>query len=218
MNAGLDNIKKSFFLCINPRSYCFFSILVVVSLFYGCQKKASTKSITIPEISKEYFIFRKGSYWIYQKADTTVTDSAFLTSDPLYSLDRNTDEDGSGITYETATILFSSKFIIGFLLDPSVVNFNGKQGGSELFFFPILSYYKTSSNAVYRTIAYYDSLLLNNHTFYNVYHTNCIIPFPSSDSVHYDYFFSRNVGLISYKQTKGSTTYSWSLLRWKVFQ
>jgi len=135
----------------------------------GCKKGDPPVHATIPTMSYEYFVFKKGSYWIYKESEMNIIDSAFLISDPIYSNDESyLNADGSGTIYDNAELDFSSNFIGAFYLKSTSVIFYQHQRGYIMFMYPPDSYkyyYITLPPSIFETVAFYDTLTINNNLF-----------------------------------------------------
>ncbi|MCK9499623.1 MAG: hypothetical protein GX793_00730 [Bacteroidales bacterium] len=79
-----------------------FLIIIAVALFYyGCD--SSGKTIHIDQETKDYCLFKQGSYWIYQDSATLETDSIVIETNPYFTSGK-----GGGTTDAWETYTYST--------------------------------------------------------------------------------------------------------------
>jgi len=120
--------------------------IVVLVLLAACKKELTFYGIS--DEMKEYFVFQKGSYWIYKDDSTGVIDSTYIKS--IYS--SGDDRVFPGISREMINLYFRSKFLsdfeLGYLLCPGPNSLlitsklydpndtNNREAGGPLAFYP----------------------------------------------------------------------------------
>lgn len=61
----------------------FLIIIAIAFFYYGCD--SSGKTIHIDQETKDYCLFKQGSYWVYQDSATLETDSIVIKTNPYFT-------------------------------------------------------------------------------------------------------------------------------------
>jgi len=196
-------------------------MFVVLSIFpvlmiFGCKKEPEKHYI--PSYIKQYSLFQVGSYWIYKNEMTGLFDSCFIDKPPTISLadlqGMNTD------LWETFNIKYNGSFIIEswYMFDQYHMGLLSVQdafclSGSSIS--PGYSY-KMSSSKIFSNLFFYDSLIINNKTHFNVMNTEYQEISPTNDTSKYLFYFEKSVGLIKYIYRQQDKDTIWNLVRYHV--
>jgi hypothetical protein len=191
--------------------------LIVLDLLFGCTKKNKVEHDTIPTELKQWYLFQKGSYWIYNNDKTQKIDSSFINKIPEVS--ETWVNPGDGPIVDDYSIYFENSFIEGYSISPFNIGINSYLGSGGLAYMTSVNEGKKFffDNVVYEYVHYYDSLLILNKSFHDVRYTKFSEP-TSTDSLTFDYYFSKYIGLIKFSYSRGGKDTTWNLLRWHVIQ
>ncbi|HTX87542.1 MAG TPA: hypothetical protein VMC08_01005 [Bacteroidales bacterium] len=203
----------------------------LLTIFTGCHKivypPPKPKELdSIPVEFKAWTLFQPGSYWIYLNEGTQVSESTFIKHGPYF--------------YQWSTEYSITDYTWYFVDNPFILKYDIQGGGErntvlQLWTWqmddpvaltiktiedPANSDFSSSYIFTYELIEKLDSLELNSHVFYNVFHTRCTQKKNNDYSIIYDYYFMRNVGLIKFRRlyTYENKDTTWSLLKWKTVQ
>ncbi len=205
------------------------------------EKHPKPRDILLPQIVKDYFVFKVGTYWIYQDSATGITDSVFVESadtyhyiSPVYnSVDKyfygnmESFKVGceSGNVGQEYTSWFSTSgakldspqydtsiYIDGYRLEA----LTGHSGKGFVAYYPFTlgaPYHDYNGASVYLTVKA-DSLQVGSLKYYNT------LTFNNNMSALYNlaavnWTFAPNIGLVQ-KQAIGQKT--WNLIRYHVVQ
>ena len=203
---------------------------------FGCNrldtslKCSDANTIKLPKDMLDFFYFKRGTYWVYQKDSTDQIDSVWVVDDNMGTEDpKSAKQDcgcGQGKCYQTAGCVFNStesvkanrnmliyKFFYS-AIDPQHLSSNI----SETYF---------NGTEEYAAYHYYNNdtiLLPNSHCVANKIHsyTNGNKIYNDCLYIKYDntvfnwnkeIIYSRNIGMIKY--IKGDNT-TWQLVRYKI--
>jgi len=198
----------------------------------ACKKE--TTHYTIPEGMKQYFAFKKGSWWKYLNDSTKLTDSTYLTN-VIYST-QGIYNDGNEFTTDIISLYFASKFLVHCEMH------NGCEKTSTKFYLTLsdevnnfdpvafidgmqpFSFHNTMCGNPFGELwfASYPSVLMNDVVYNNVIHAILRYSYISggrTDSVALKFYFAKNVGLLKYQHVLNDTvTESWSLKSYHTVQ
>lgn len=195
-------------------------------MFSGCKKQKTPTTYYIPQISKDYMLWKIGDYWIYQNETTKSTDSCYIKNGPNigYPQPGGYPDDPIIETYSTD---FFGNTIVHSLINDENAMIDFKQGGSGITCFVpytlqhVLTYY---DNSVFKLLNTFQSLVVNNFLFNNVVNTEYLHPkFFSHETVYdaaiYTFYIAKNIGIIKfrkqYKQGNYLADTTWSIIRYK---
>jgi hypothetical protein len=71
---------------------------------------------------------------------------------------------------------------------------------------------------IYKELNVYDSLIINNVTYYNVLNTQYKYPTYKGDTALMIFYLAKSIGLIKYYQKLFNQDTTWSLLRYHIIQ
>jgi hypothetical protein len=193
--------------------------LAVVLLLPGCKRQKEPDTYYISQFLRDYTIFQKDSYWIYNNDITQKLDSCYITKSQSYLIQEGGYETDPYL--ERALIEYNSDFMVSSFInvDDASLTFHSTGGNclrnSNL---PAIFYY--SDNVKYEFLGLYDSITINNAIYYNVLKTEFS---QNSESLPYNkyiltFYFAKNIGLISYRQQMDNYDTTWTLLRYKIQQ
>jgi hypothetical protein len=199
----------------------FFSIAIFLLVFFfsGCKKNDSYTTYDIPPLLKEYMSFKEGSYWIYKNEVTGTLDSCYVTGMvDFFFFDPGVKADPHN---ETIRIVFKSSFLQSceVVTDHADLAFTS-QGGTCLHASLLpATYFYDPSNAYY-CFGLTDSVIVNNHEFFNVVSTQYSEKAFGiyNDTIILQFQLAKSIGLIKYRQQLDSFDTTWSLLRYHVVQ
>ena len=218
------------------------NIYKICALLILLTSSNSCKKLTYYPISdgmKEYFVFQKGSYWIYKNDSTLSIDSTYVKA---FS-SKDNDEGYSGIKRELITFLFKSKFLSDFELGYSCIGANTlaiasitdttlppdsyEANGPIAFSGNWLPNKNNISNACNTDAVnrYYniDSKEINNIIYRNIIYTRNFTTDSSILNPHNylrEIYFAKNIGIISYHEINPyfNINRSYSIVRSKTIQ
>ena len=204
------------------RLFSSLSILLVcacVLLMGACTKEG--KHYPVSQEFKDYFLFQKGSYWIYKNDSTNEVDSTYLKTAPVYYSYLTGDRTKSDPSLEEYVVKFQSDILGRYLFYSST----GGQDFLEMAIGPSDNAYGMIDQLVPDSNYYLNfyphgylkvspkipSIEFNSKIFYNVLYTRYY-----SDSTTFNFYFAKNVGLIKIYGHWAKKDQSWSLLRYHV--
>ncbi len=195
--------------------------LLVSFLLISCNKKTEQVHFIIPDEMKQWYLYQKGSYWIFQNETNQHTDSTYINKDPEFWQERNGENaDGS---FSDLIDHIGYSFNNSFLKGCDIISW-------ECEFYPFLDLgtYAFMSfinegqkfrgdGFLFEYIQHFDSISINNNIFKNVRRTKLSVR-SNGDTLAFTYYFARNIGLIKYIKSYTGIDSSWSLLRWHPVQ
>jgi hypothetical protein len=192
-------------------------VLILLFVISGCNKKPKVDHYTISDEIKQWYLFQKGSYWIYINDVTQKTDSTYINEIPEFAETWAHPENGPIV--DNYTIYFKDSFLLESSVSPFNIGLLSYHGSAGLAFVPSVGEGKMFfiDSGIYEYIHHYDSIFLNNQTFYDIRHTRSSGP-TGMDTLKFDYYFSKFIGLIKFGYSRGEKDTTWSLLRYHVVQ
>jgi hypothetical protein len=212
------------------------ALLILLTFSNSCKKLTY---YPISDGMKEYFVFQKGSYWIYKNDSTLSIDSTYI----IAFSSKDNDEGYPGVKRELISFLFKSKFLSDFELGYSCLGANTlaitsitdttlppdsyEAGGPIAFFGNWLPNKNNISNACNTggVNRYYniDSKEINNIIYRNIIYTRCITIDSSILNPNYylrEIYFAKNIGIISFHEINPyfHIKRSYSIVRSKTIQ
>ena len=205
-----------------------FIIFGILLLEVGCKK--DNKPIYVSDLTKEYFSYQKGSYWIYSNDSTNVVDSTIVNSYWDF-IDGSYQDKQRQLIVINFNSSFLSRFTLGYACTgPDELSVASKDNDT--------SNYVTSGMTAYNPDLYSSSQLtvpncftlfaielkhLQSLTVNDVQYNNVIksrvFSIDSSTSTYYylnrEMFFAKNVGIIKFIEIDKlrHLNRSWSLIR-----
>ncbi|MCX6305488.1 MAG: hypothetical protein NT040_11020 [Bacteroidetes bacterium] len=192
-------------------------LLLLLSVFIGCSKKSGYNEY-IPEQLKQYSVFQEGSYWVYKNESTGMIDSSYLLKPPVY-LYNDPVNDPPQNRYETCDIYFGGTFLLHSTTSTSDYLMSFKNASGSVCLYNNFQPGYTLDNDYYHSfmnLNYFDSLIINNKTFYHVMNTQYKSWNHQGDTTTYTYYLAKSIGLIKFTLDKNHQDTSWSILRYHV--
>jgi len=196
------------------------SILIVIILATSCAKEGSHYSVS--QEFKDYFLFQKGSFWIYKNDSTNVIDSAYLTGSPQYTVLSTGEKRKSDPTTEQYFVDFQSQILSGYLIlsgedDNSLLIGVGpilNTWGIIDYLSPDTNFFINSAPQGYIKLwPKLPTIEINSIIFSNIIHTRFY-----NDNLNCNFYFAKNIGLIKISGYWENKNQSWSLLRYHIIQ
>lgn len=213
-----------------------FLALIFSCLFLSTCKKEENLVCTDANTNKpvqhamDYFYFKKGTWWVYEKEGTLELDSIWIMNDTSYKENLVTQKReckcGKGkcvisysikfanIQHKTNTnplyvigissTLFEDKTIIG---EDEGISFLGSGFRVEYENYNYKS--PTEQGAILETL---DSILIKGNTFKDIFHQY----YPFTDNIPdwlHEAWYAKNIYLVRYKKYDGTV---WNLVRWHI--
>jgi hypothetical protein len=199
-------------------------IVVLLMSGVGCKKK-EPRHYTISDELKQWYLYQRGSYWIYWNESTNILDSTYVEIDPAYSTYHSTVSDDVVDTYDHISNKYEGAFVQGFAIDPSEVschlNFLNNSSAEYAYLTNVIegSYIDISGDR-FEYVKHYDTLTFNGITFENVRYTKCSRKYIQkiSNSIVLHFYCAKNIGLIKFRFEYNGQDTTWSLLRFHVIQ
>lgn len=191
---------------------------------------------------KQYFVYQKGSYWVYRNDSTGDTDSSYIDK-YMISKQGVGDNDGNHLySFDLITLSFKSKFLSNFQIGyfcpgPDCLMIDGKfiesndtlqlNTGPIAYFAgwePNLKIYSENclGDCVF-TFRVIPKDTVDNNIYFNIICSK-MISIDSTDNNPNFYFreiyFAKNIGIIKYVESKKyyNIQRSWSLKKYNVIQ
>ena len=214
-------------------------MILLTTIILSCKKnkgfplpeEMKNTEYPVPEEMKEFFVFQKGSYWIYKNDSTNELDSSYVNY--FGSL---VDENGyPGKSREVNQMYFTSKFLYEYVLiyacfdGLTITTKIDTLSGEPITTGETIAYadsWKPNTNFSQNEcgaygIYWYNRLpnkIINNKAYQNIIYSKNV----SIDSVSYirEIYFAKNVGVIKYFESSKYHKFqrSYSLIRHKVIQ
>jgi hypothetical protein len=190
-------------------------LIILISIAGGCTNKDKVQNDEISDNLRQWYLFQKGSFWIYRNETTQQIDCTYIDKDPEVT------QRWVGTTLvDDISINFNSTFLGDLGINPYCVSIYYKHDFYPVFY-PSVGEGKemTGISTNFEYIKLYDSLNINNHIYTDVRDTRFSVRLEFSvDSVSSRYFYARYIGLIKYTNSKSGIDTTWSLLRWNIVQ
>jgi hypothetical protein len=194
------------------------TLIIIVCVFMSCKKKNDVDTYYIPDILREYTVFKEGSYWIYKNEVTGTLDSCFITGyEEFFS---HTNGQSTDPYSERVQIDYKGSFMTFSEIDLEGSQLNSNSWGG-LCLTPSVtpSVHFIDQYDTYACYGVVDSIRLNDHTYFSVLSTQLSqkrgVAF-KYDTITLNYSFSRSIGLIRYRQRLDSSDTTWTLVRHHV--
>ena len=214
----------------------FVSIVFFLFILFLTSCKKESPHYSISENMKQYFVYKKGSWWIYINDLSKVTDSTYLT-DVFFS----TQGIGSDGKTSFSSDLIGSSFKSKFLMESEIINdcdqkmtklYLGLGDGINITFNPIAYADGIPLNTTYLTqcgrpygdlfVEMIASDTINEKIFLNIIHSRLKYSELSGTINNIKvlhFYFVKNAGLIKYQYIlNDSVCLSWSLKKYSVIQ
>jgi hypothetical protein len=188
-------------------------------LFVSCKKTTNPNYVVISDEMKQWFLYQKGSYWIYQNDKTLQIDCTYITKDPSFWQSKFIKDDGSiGAIIDHIDISY-----IGNVYQSCNISSEGADINRDLAFNTNMvdgRKYQLDQYSVFQYIKHYDSLAINNHYFKNVNQTRYATATNNNgtDTLATTFFFAKYFGLIRFSQNRSGTDTTWNVVRYHIVQ
>jgi len=200
-----------------------------MSIIMSCKKDNPTEQYSYDYLSASLkpFMFKNGSYWVYENDTTGILDSILVTGtkhDFFIQSPTGPGQTGSPVKVEYYKIeLYDALNAINFndFLLGAIITRNGTENGNSHMGQPILlsNFYigdKLNGAQLFDTLAI---LNVNNNTFHEVQEMKIIYPEQTQNEFAHDtyLYFADSIGLVKKEIDLGNGNFeSWSLKRWRV--
>jgi hypothetical protein len=215
-------------------------LIFAVVIFASCKKE--TPYYKISDDMKQYFVYQKGSYWVYRNDSTGDTDSSYIDK---YTLSRQGvgDNDGNHLySFDLITLYFKSKFLNNFQIGyycsgPNCLTIDGKfidsndtlllNTGPIAYFADWEPNLKIYSQQCLRNCVFTFSVIpkdtVDNNKYFNIIYSKMISIDSTENNPNFyfrEIYFAENIGIIKYVEIKKyyNIQRSWSLIRYNVIQ
>lgn len=206
-------------------------VLVLCSSAWACKEKfecTSNNYEPIPQIMKDYFFYKEGSWWVYKNIKNNTYDSMWISQNQYYN-NRGEGNEGFGSTdkcYERIVMGIEqrggdsiSKFSM-WDLSNFVVNNNNRFALGVLWTDKVTTanlnldlFFVNNQIEKYNSVRqissdYKDSTTVQNRNYYS------LIEVIGADCINY-WLFSKNIGLIKYIDRDSN---QWELIKYNINQ
>jgi hypothetical protein len=218
-------------IMVNPLSFCFISaILFLGSCQDDCPNITCTESNTViaPSAIKDYFVFKKGSYWIYRNTVTSERDCVYVHEFRRQVYQPSDNEVCVSKCYED---FFQSVYSVKYgrsNLQVRALPRESKDSNQEIFcvnetdysvdvHYPVIRFYSigTSYHNLLSSGAewtYLDSMMINGKTYYNVQKFQYGSTFDKDDYLR-SASYAKHTGMIRFKRKDGT---EWELVEYYI--
>jgi hypothetical protein len=200
-----------------------FLAVLVLLLGGGCKKSSSPTYYAVPDDLKQWYLYQKGSYWVYTNNQSSKIDCTFLSKDPKYwdeyfFLD---DKSVGAITQHIDSYYESPLFQIcnivhyqvNLATSYSYINYvyiNNIREGEQ---------WKEDEYHTFEYIGFYDTIQIQDNIYNNVRETKYeFLTSNMQDTYSLTTFFAKNIGVIRITKKFGSVDTTWNILRYNVKQ
>jgi hypothetical protein len=198
----------------------FIAILVITSALAGCTKNHERTHYTIADSLKSYTVFQMGSYWNYRLETAGSIDNTSVYRDPEYHTE-NFHPQEQGVLNDVIEIQFQSKNISKFFIEHIGLTLYDQYGGMGIAIMTGISpghQYMTTSSEIYEYLEYLDTLTCNGKVFSKVIHSQYTNHTAIPNSLKFEYYFVKGVGLVIFKKHMNGTDSTWNLVSYYVNQ
>jgi hypothetical protein len=184
----------------------------------GCKK--SYDHYTISDNFRTWLDYRRGSYWIFKSENSGKTDSTSVWERTSSTSDA---EKGDGYYYDYIDLKLKSQFLHEIYLrgnagyESAAITTNKADFPEAFRSGGVIDQVIIWNKGIYQELEPLDTLVLNTRNFYNVRHTRMEGTL-QGDTIIREYFFSRYIGVVKFRQKYKSTDSTWTLVRWSVSQ
>jgi hypothetical protein len=187
----------------------------------SCKKSKNPDHYTISDDLKQWYLYQKGSFWIYKNENTQQIDSLFILNSPTYNQEPiGENDDGSlDAIIDHLTWGYNNSFLWASDLSyDQFLVYNAPYDFNYAFRTFVLEGQRFPLDGLYEYVKHYDSINVNNYFFKNVRLTKYSHASLSGDSITFTFYFSKNIGLIKYIRNQAGIDSVRTLLRWHVVQ
>ena len=182
------------------------TILIILVSLVGCRKEPHKKEVFLPlsERLKKYFVFQKGSYWVYQAENGMKRDCCYIKEPPCFYHILKSDNNVDSI-WECCRLEYGGSFIEEATVDESNCWYDFSSGGITVslirdHFEPGYSHYNKSTYSYFtlKNIDILDSIVINQKTFHSVLVTEALHVLGPSDSTLNTHYLVESIGLVRF--------------------
>jgi hypothetical protein len=207
----------------NMKKFLPVPMIVVIFLCWSCRKQQ--QSFYVSDEFKQWTLFKSGTIWIYKNEMTNQSDTAYVNADAISNSGGDLNLRPDEVFNEHIQLSIQSHFLYTFDL-------NASSPGKDYLIIPNKYGYgsyalrlnlgighpsNTASEGFY-LVESFPKLILNNNEFNNVLHTRSYKYYETHDTLIFDYYFAKNIGLIKHSRRFKSTDTTWSLMKWHTNQ
>jgi len=208
-----------------------YTLLILTSiLFLGCNKSDDDLNnfYTISKVTKEWYYYKAGSFWVYQDSVLNKTDTLLIINNVCNKLyhHQNSPQD-SDYYYEQCNIYFNNNFLgikTDSIISQGIMTRKFSNGSEHVFFgtntflVNLWSPYENSNgeeNGRTENLKYYENFTVLENNYPNVREIKITDYF--SNKTFY-YYFSRNYGMIKIKVDSLGVLNTWKVKHWEIKQ
>jgi len=198
-------------------------MILAIVMIASCKKEGHHYSIS--QEFKDYFLFQKGSFWIYKNDSTNSIDCTYMATPPSFEIYKTGDHQKSDPTVEQYQVPFTSGIFKGFEMvsktdshDYLLFYINpdpDAYGMIDQLIYDRNYYFEPRPQGYFKVLPLIPSYDLNTNTFYQVINTRFI---NTSELDTFNFYFAKNIGLIKISGYWESKNQSWSVLRYHIDQ
>jgi hypothetical protein len=202
---------------------CFPFCLIILIMFVACTKEGHHYSIS--QEFKDYFLFQKGSYWIYQNDSTNSIDCTYLATQPSFEIYKTGDHQKSDPSIEQYLLPFTSGIFKGFEIFTKTdshnyllfyINSEPDAFGMIDQLIPDSNYYfESRPQGYFKVWPFIPSFDVNAITFYQVLNSRFN---NTKEENTFNFYFAKHFGLIKLFGKWENKNQSWSLIRYHIVQ
>jgi len=213
-----------------------FLLLLTFIFLIGCKKdKGSDQTVKyLSKDLKDYAYFKKGTWWVYKEDSSQAIDSivVYNNMDTILIFDGSTGTpEGKYESVECRAHSFYDEYNYYYYANTTWPGLEGKQyvfrdktkpgdfAGATIAMFDnfVLNYQlpTLSQNGFVKLVEISDSLILINHTFYDVKKFYCSVNSTENDG-ETNFYFVRNLGIIRKELLSKNET--WNLVKYHIIQ
>jgi hypothetical protein len=195
------------------------TLFFIFLCFYitGCSKHKAIPTDTVPGDFIPWYVYQKGSYWVYKCNKKLSFDSTYINTGPDYWQF----ESQNGYIIDHITYDLNNKNIVGIDMTSAygvLLSFCGTQIYAFLQFVNEGGRYNNYDRH-YQYIKHYDSISINNRVFYNVRNTRMTFLYLNNrDSVVDSIWYACHVGLIKATTSLMDIDTTWVLTKYHAVQ
>jgi hypothetical protein len=198
----------------------FAAISLLMFLTIGCKKSTPTHYDVIPDEVKQWYLYQKGSYWIYQNDKQSENDCTYIIKEPHFWQETVENDDGSiAAIIDHVDTRFEGGVIFGSQIESSDDVMISLPGSSTNIVYALFVHegqkFLLDQYHVFEYVHHYDSLAFGDHFFKDVRLTRYSYQRSNNvgDSAVITCFYARHIGLIKLTKTISGTDTTWTMIR-----
>jgi len=203
------------------RIFILTSVFIVILFFTGCKKSSQPSHDVIPDEIKQWYLYQKDSYWVYQNDQTPQIDCVYISKDPSLWQENFLKDDGSIYAIKDhLDISYEGNVFQSCNIDSHVVEIGTPESQRNTAFNAnILEGHKyIDRNDTFEFVHHYDSLNIDNHYFRDVRQTRYSTIMNNNKTFAVTFFLARHIGLIRINKSISGIDTTWSVIRYHPIQ